>query len=438
MNDFYKNLISKGEKIAVALSGGGDSVALLHFLLDKSRTDGFSVCAVNIEHGIRGEASERDSLFVKELCENLGVELFFYRVDSLFLANKEKISLEQAARALRYEKFRELLQSGKVDKIATAHHERDNAETVLLNLFRGTSLKGAAGIKAHNQGVIRPFLHTSKVEIEKYLAENHLPFVTDETNADTDIKRNYVRHKLLPAAEKLFPEAETAISRFSSLAREEDEYLDALAEKYIFKTKDGFGISLSADAVLLRRAAAAVLKRLGIGKDYTFSHIDSVAELKKKENGARSDLPGECVAAREYDKIVFFKKAGDVFEEKPFVMGSYSFCGNVMLSEKSSLEEFHELCAAEGVYFADADKLGKNAAVRTRREGDVFRKFGGGEKKLKDYYIDKKYPVRLRDELLLIADGEKILFSGLDISDAIRVDKDTVNVIKLTYKPQRS
>lgn len=156
MNDFYKNLIFKGEKIAVAVSGGSDSVALLHFLCERSKTDGFFVCAVNIEHGIRGEDSLKDSAFVKDFCKKLGVELYFYRVDSLAFAEKERISVEQAARILRYQKFRELLESGAVDKLATAHHESDNAETVLLNLFRGASLKGAAGIKPVNERIVRP------------------------------------------------------------------------------------------------------------------------------------------------------------------------------------------------------------------------------------------------------------------------------------------
>ena len=438
MNDFYKNLISAGEKIAVALSGGGDSVALLHFLLEKSKADGFSVCAVNVEHGIRGETSERDSLFVKELCENLKVELFFYRVDSVAYSEKKRNSLEQAARALRYEKFCELIRSGKADKIATAHHARDNAETVLLNLFRGTSLKGAAGIKAQNGGIVRPFLQTSKAEIEEYLAKNHLPFVTDETNADTDIKRNYVRHKLLPAAEALFPEAERALSRFAAIACEEDEYLDGLAARFVLQKGRVFGVITQADGVLLKRAVAIALKRMGIGKDYTFSHIEAVAALKEKENGARADLLNGYTAIREYDKIVIYKNGGDVYEEKPFCAGEYFFCGNLLRAEKSTLAEFEKECGECGVYFADADKIGKNATVRTRRDGDVFCKFGGGEKKLKSYYIDRKYPARLRGQLLLIADGKEILFSGLDVSDKIKVDKSTVNVIKLTYKPQRS
>ena len=438
MNDFYKNLIFKGEKIAVAVSGGSDSVALLHFLCERSKTDGFFVCAVNIEHGIRGEDSLKDSAFVKDFCKKLGVELYFYRVDSLAFAEKERISVEQAARILRYQKFRELLESGAVDKLATAHHESDNAETVLLNLFRGASLKGAAGIKPVNERIVRPFLYTSKREIEEYLHKHALAFVEDKTNGETDILRNYVRHRIMPEIRSAFPDAEGALSRFAALARAEDEFLDSLALPFVGTEGGVAEVKLGGNPVLLKRALALALKETGLRKDYTNKHIEAAAALAQCENGAQADLPCGYVAKREYKKIVIFKKDGDVYEKRPFSYGKFEFCGRILTVEKSSLAEFNGGCGKEGVFFADEDKICKSAVVRTRKEGDVFEKFGGGRKKLKSYYIDLKYPARLRSKLLLIAEGGEILFSGLDVSQKIKVDKSTVNVVKLTYNAQRS
>ena len=157
MNTDLSIFIKQNEIVAVALSGGEDSVALLHFLLSRSSLLGFKVIALNVEHGIRGEDSLSDTNFVKELCRRLNVELICYSVDSLSKAQTDKLSVEQAARALRYECFYRAIAEGKCDKVATAHHRRDNVESVLFNLFRGSGLKGVSGITPCYDGkIIRP------------------------------------------------------------------------------------------------------------------------------------------------------------------------------------------------------------------------------------------------------------------------------------------
>ena len=436
MNDYYARFIGRGDKIAVAVSGGSDSVALLHFLLHKSEKDGFSVSAVNVEHGIRGDRSRRDSAFVKELCEKWGVPLFAFSADAPARAAREKISLEHAAREERYDVFCRLLAEKKADKIATAHHLGDNAETVLFHLLRGASLKGAAGIPPSRDGIIRPFLTTPKAEITDYIRLHNLPYVEDETNEDRKITRNFIRAEVLPRLKEKFPEGERALLRFCEIAREEDAFLDDLASPLTKEEGGAYRIPASAPRVLLRRAALSAMKRLGIRSEYAFAHVESVAALADGGTGARVDLPDGVAAEREYGDIVLFPAREKPFFEAPFAAGVYRCGAGTLTVEPCAVDIARARCGGEGAFYADADKL-SGTLIRTRREGDVFRKFGGGSKKLKDYYIDEKIPRRLRDEMLLIARGKEILFAGTEISRDAKLDERTERAVKITYETQR-
>ena len=187
-----------GKKICVAVSGGVDSVSLLHWLKERATTYGYTLCAVHCEHGIRGEDSLRDARFVREFCDKIGVELYSFSEDCPMRAERDKQSLETAARAFRIECFQRLLTEGKADVIATAHHKNDDAETVLFRLLRGTSLTGVGGISADNGKIIRPFLSWTRVEIEDYAKKNNLDFCVDCTNLELDATRNKLRLQALP------------------------------------------------------------------------------------------------------------------------------------------------------------------------------------------------------------------------------------------------
>ena len=226
--------ITAGETVAVAVSGGQDSMALLHYLYKNASALPFKLACINVEHGIRGESSRSDSAFVKSYCEKIGVPLLSYVVDAKKKAETDKISIETSARILRYECFYDAIETKKCDKIATAHHRKDNYETILLNLFRGTGIKGLIGIKPDDEHkIIRPFLSVTKAEIEDYIKENGVPFVTDETNLSADYTRNALRLNVLPKIEELFPDAENAVTRLAETVKKDEEYLSAQAEKLL-------------------------------------------------------------------------------------------------------------------------------------------------------------------------------------------------------------
>lgn len=433
MNDYYTRFIGRGDKIAVAVSGGRDSVALLHFLLQKSKEGGFTVLALNVEHGIRGETSLRDSAFVKELCSAWHVPLLAFSVDAPARARRDKLSMEQAARAERYRVFDAVLSEKSADKIATAHHLGDNAETVLINLFRGASLKGAAGIPPRRNGIIRPFLTTSREEIDEYVIKNNLPFAEDETNALTEITRNFIRGEVMPRLKDKFPEGERAVMRFCEIAREEDDYLEEQSRALITEGDGAYFLPVTAPKTLLRRAALLAIKQLGITADYGRIHADGVCRLTEAETGACLTLPEGVVARREYDRIALFAERAEPFAERPFAEGVYETQEGVLTIAACPLSE---VAFGDGAFYADADKF-EGAAIRTRREGDVFRKFGGKRKKLKEYFIDEKIPFRLRGGIPLIARGKEILFSGREISEDVKLDERTERALKITYETQR-
>ena len=402
-------------------------MALLHYFYTHASAYGIKICAVNCEHGIRGEASLADSAFVKSLCENWDVPLLEYSADCLALSKERKVSLETAARDFRYECFDRILQDDRADFIATAHHREDNAETVLFNICRGASLTGASGI-SERKGYIRPLLSVAKEDILKYIQENNLSYRQDKTNEDESITRNAVRLKVLPTLERIIPGATSGIVRFSALAKEDDALLYELAKPLLQNFDWGVKVSFSSQKPLFCRACLLALKRLGVEKDYTLAHLELLYALQTAENGARASMPENIIGVREYDGVALYRPQNRIQEEIPFNLGSFTLGKTTVVV--TSCEERRQ---GEGEYL-DLNEIPSTAVFRTRREGDVFTKFGGGSKKLKDYLIDKKIPVRERDELIVLADGKEILaIVGVEISDKVKV-KEKSKIIKLTIQ----
>lgn len=434
------NLFNKGETIAVALSGGKDSVALLYSLLSVKDKLGIIVKAVNIEHGIRGATSKRDSMFVADLCQKLSVPLKTYQLDCVKFSEENRYGIEEGARIARYDCFKSAIGEGFCDKVATAHHLSDSVETLLFNLFRGASLSGMTGIKSerNNGKIIRPFADTPKSEIEKYVADNGLPFVDDETNFESEYSRNYIRNEIMPVVSARFPEAEKSIGRFLKIAESEDDFLEELAKKSLTRDGNAYVISIDTPDCIFARSVVLAMKSLGIAKDYVKLHVDAALSLKNLVNGSKISLPRNVYAAREYDKIAIYKAVkSDGNFEKPFALGYIGGAiGKLSFGEINEKEKnVNELKYGRSLVF-DLNKLPKNAVIRYKRSGDYFKKFGGGRKKLNDYFTDKKIPLRLRDSIPLVcADSEVYIICGIEISDLIKVDKGTEKVVQCTYLP---
>lgn len=410
--------VEKGIKIGVAVSGGVDSMVMLNLLKDA----GAQIVAINIEHGIRGAVSKRDSKFVRNYCKRHEIECLAYNINSPAYAVEKNISVELAARTLRYEIFDKLLADGVVDCIALAHHMNDQVETVLMRIFRGTGIKGARGI-VDREGYIHPMIHFTKTEIREYATMHRIPYKEDATNFDSEYTRNYIRHEVIPHVKIRFPGFEHAVVKFAKACEEVEDYMMGEIDMPIVQ-EDGATLPLSVldyHPALAKKTIAETLRSLGCEKDIESSHLASLLSLKDSPNNARINLPYGYDAYRSYDELRIVKRVESSYYECEFNPSrqyeyqefSYSF------EPTDSIKK--------GLTF-DLDKIPEGALVRTRKAGDKFKRYGGGTKSLGDYLTDKKIPLYLRDKLLVIA-KDSVIYAvlGVEIADEVKIDENTKN-----------
>lgn len=288
-----------GGTVLCAVSGGRDSVCLLHYLCSLARRCGFSVAAGHYNHHMRPTA-QRDEDFVRSLCEQLDVPFYTDGCDVVAAAREAGLGVEEMGRRLRYEFLEQLADRLGAQRIATAHHQADQAETVLLNLLRGTGPEGLGGIPPVRGRLIRPLLNTSREEIERYLEEHGLGHVEDETNESLNFARNRLRHNVMPELEKIHPALRRSIARTAQIVSRENRYLDELAAGYL--PDAGAEVSCaalqSAPEVLRPRMVRLLLERLGTGKkDISAVHLEAVLALSEKGRGMVS-LPGAEAVCR--------------------------------------------------------------------------------------------------------------------------------------------
>ena len=367
-----------------------------------------------------------DADFVREKAKELGVRFYKFRVDAPRIAHEKGISLETAARQARYGVFKSLIQKGVIDKIALAHHMSDQAETILMHIFRGSGIAGAKGMSPISDRVyIRPFLTTSKEEIYQYLDENHLDYVEDSTNDDTSYNRNFVRNVIMKEILSRWPNAIEAIVNFGQAVADDDEFINKqiYAEAIINEDKL-VRIPISYfifDNAIVSRIIFKSVKSIGITKDIEKRHIDLIKKMALEgENGSKLSLPFETVAIKEYDYLTILNKHVEKVQfEAPFKCGEFDLPNG----QKLIVKMVKDFKLEQGQLIIDYRKVPKDAVWRFRQDGDVFTKFGGGTKKLKSYLIDKKVPARLRDSLpVLASDNQIYAIAGVEISELAKVE----------------
>ncbi len=422
-----QKLIKAGDVIGVGVSGGSDSMALLSFLAENQQKYDIEVIAIHVDHGIR-ENSYMDADFVKEKAKELGVRFYKFRIDAPKLAKDKNVSLETAARDGRYGVFNTLLRKGVVDKIALAHHALDQAETILMHIFRGAGVAGAKGMEPIRDHVyIRPMLTTTKEEILNYLSEHQIEYVDDYTNSDTSYNRNYVRNVIMKDILKRWPNAVNAITAFGQSVTDDDEYINShiYADAMMFEDKlvrIPSSYFLYPNSIVTRVIFKA-LKGIGITCDIERKHLRAIKDLAiNGANGNRLYLPFDAIVFKEYDYVTISnRKQEETTLNQPFKCGEFEVAnfGKVNIKRVKSFEP------CEGRLYIDYKKLPKSAVWRFRQDGDMFTKFGGGTKKLKSYFIDKKIPVRQRDNIPVLADGNEVYaIAGVEISEKVKLDEN--------------
>lgn len=438
--DYIKqyDMIKPGEIIGVACSGGRDSICLLHYLNSIKAELDCEVVAINVDHGIR-PTSALDTEFVMQFCKDNQIRAYKFKGEALKVAKEEKLTVEQAARKVRYGVFETVIKKGLVDKIALAHHQNDQAETVLLNIIRGAGLNGARGMEPVRDGVyIRPLLNTPREEIMSYIDEYSLEYVEDETNQDTTYARNYIRNIIMPALRKQFKAVDKNIVNFSKICATDDDYINSQIDLgLLIETKDYTKIPLTyfyQNESIINRVLMRVLARF-THQDIERKHLKMIREFAvEANNGSTINLPMKIKVSKEYEYITIgqFKKKNlegeHVFKKGRTILDGYGTI-RILESKVKTEPKLHQ-------HIIDATKMPAGAVWRYRQEGDIFSPLNmGGTKKLKDYFIDKKVPQRMRDNIPVLAVGNRILLiADIEISDELKVTDDTVRFYKINYE----
>ena len=464
-------MVSPGQRILAAVSGGADSVCLLAVLHALAPEFSFSLEAVHVEHGIRGEESLQDCAYVERLCGKLGVRLTVRHIHVPELARQSGRTEEEEARIQRYRIFEETAEQCGAQRVAVAHHLGDQAETVLWNLIRGSGLRGLRGIlpvrplrdgQAASPLVVRPLLETSREEIEQYLEACGLSYRTDRTNLDKTVTRNKIRHDILPDLIKLNAQAPRHIAQAAEEAAEAEAYLERVtaraAEGCIHCQADGRPVLLLArwqkeEPFIRRRLLRECIRRAsgnGSLKDIGAVHVEALMGLACGGGEKSVRLPGELTAVRSYGQIRFLSGAealsgavlpaagalyaqdarpGERWVEVPFPGRQMVHYGGYCFSLECGCAGESGICIPKKrftkwiAYATIAQKESQKLCFRTRRPGDVLVvRQDGSRKKLSDYLIDEKIPSSLRDRVVLLAIGSEVLWvAGMRISEKARV-----------------
>ncbi len=412
----------KGKTLCVCLSGGADSVSLLRGLLMISDNHGFNLCACHFNHSIRGEEADRDEEFCKSLCADLGIKIYCGRDDVPAYAKLCKMSLEEAARECRYSFFDRILSKKSVDFCVTAHNKNDDAETLLLNLIRGSGSNGASTILPYGENILRPLLNISRDEIEAYLKSIDQEYVTDSTNFSNDYTRNYIRNILIPEIEKLNPSVIDAFSRFTTSSRVDRDYFEAIVS-------DEFDSDLRTlhkavrDRIILKKCRSICGK---VPNFTMMSEIDKALFSDKRCIVSLFDGYEMIVSGGKIDVYTVCNDCIGEVDTCELIIGD-NFCfGNRVnivvasecLAEGEKINKLYTSC------ILSFDNISQSLFVRNRRVGDKIC-INGINKSLKKLFIDKKIPKEYRDIIPIIFDDKGIIYVPfVGVADRAKATKE--------------
>ncbi len=475
--DYVKkyHMIESGDMIVAGISGGADSVCLLFMLLEIRKKIDFKLAVVHVNHGIRKEAGE-DAEYVRGLCTEKKLPFYLTEADVKTYAAEKGLSEEEAGREIRYLAFEEALrkeyvsdcEAKRIDlekslppkaKIAVAHNNNDRAETILFNLFRGTGIKGLAGIRPVNGRIIRPILCMERKEIEGWLSEKGITYCNDCTNEQDIYTRNRIRHHILPFAEKEV--CRGAVSHISKAGEHLLETTDFIERQTMQARerccKKGFDdevkICISAlkqeDEYLQRQILLSALEQISPGrKDITFAHINNMEQLLDKDGSKEIHLPYGIVVCKEYDMVTIRRKASvkdetekqnltDWGQEKylPNESGKMDVPGlGTVEFAIFSYEKSKNIPQKTYTKWFDYDKINQSVLFRKREPGDYLTiNSSMNRKSLQDYLVNQKIPKARRDEMYILADAAHIMWvPGYRISEYYKVTEDTRRVLQVT------
>ncbi len=439
-------MFSPGDRILVAVSGGPDSVCLLHILNRLRKQMNLSLHVAHVNHGIRKRESKREEKFVTQLAGGMGLPITVESLDVPSYARKKKLSVEEAARDMRYRVWDQLAGRLNTKKIALGHTASDQVETVLMHLLRGSGPQGLSGIPPVRESgsavIVRPLMKISREEILRYLKRHNLEFCLDSSNRKTEYFRNKIRLRLLPLLRKNYNRnIEGALLRLSEILKEENAFWERVVERVLREVVSGkagkilidFRRFLRYNVVVQRR----VLHRL-FGGIVSLGRIEAIRNLARKSSQGKRIYLGNRLSVRKEGDFLIFSSSPERKSKKfnyPIRVPGKNEIEGLNLKLDTRIVDVHPVSdrKADTVYF-DVDKIdSRKLILRNRREGDRFKPFGlRGTKKLSDFFIDRKIPRRLRDRIPLLVEGNDILWVvGIRRADKARITEDTRKILEV-------
>ncbi|MBQ0059435.1 MAG: tRNA lysidine(34) synthetase TilS, partial [Lachnospiraceae bacterium] len=449
-------LLSRGDRVLIGLSGGADSVCLLLLLSALKEKYDLYIEACHVHHGIRGQEADQDAIFCRELAERYGVPFLEERVNVPEEAKISHRSEEEEGRYQRYASFEKIMAAHKLNKLALAHHENDLAETVLHNALRGSGVAGLASLKpkrileTSKTVLIRPLLGTTRREIEDYLEAEGICYRMDSTNASDDYLRNKIRHHLMPYLENEINQG--AVRHLAELSDAADEVMSFVASEAARKLKiyvryDDNPVTRchisqaffekEDPAIISEGIRQVILDMAGTRKDISRCHIKMVTQLSGRQTGSCVNLPYGLKAGKTPDGLVLMMGKGMGDEDKlsettlniPGVtkVGSWEFTAEILENTGATYPKNRY------TKWFDYDRMSCNPVIRSRQKGDyLVISAKGSHKSLSDYLINEKVPSYERDGIPMVALGQEICWVvGYRIGESAKVCEETKHIVSL-------
>ncbi|MCX8080397.1 MAG: tRNA lysidine(34) synthetase TilS [Bacteroidia bacterium] len=415
----------KSCRLLIAVSGGSDSMALLHYFLN----EGYDIGAAHVNYGLRGKESDRDEQFVRAYCDEQGVRLFVLDAKGRMLKTS---NLQEHAREIRYNFFYEIARKEKFDFILTAHHAHDNAETLLMNLIRGAGMHGLGGIRPRRDNVVRPFLLLSKEEIHAYLNSNHIPFVEDHSNATLDYTRNLIRHELLPLLEKYNPSVVSHLSKTAFIVNSYLEGNESLWKKNVkkyLKVKAASDIREFLHPKVKKSPSLPLwlyyeaLRPFGINSSVFFDFIQSI-----QNPSGQIFRTGTHTLQTLKNKIIILPLNKKKKKEDVFITEGPEGPWPEFIRAERVIPEHDKLKMNKNTALFPLEKLKFPLYWRRARKGDAFVPFGmKGKKKIADFLKDEGIKAALKSRVWILTDAneEIIWVAGFRTTEHFRIQKGT-------------
>lgn len=437
------NMLSNGETVLVGVSGGPDSVCLLHLLKELSSYLKLTLFAAHLNHCIRAEESDKDEAFVKNLCSDWKIPCITTKIDIPSKSKEIKRGIEETARILRYEFLNSTAKHIGAGKIAVGHNADDRAETVLMNIIRGCGIDGLASIKPINSNIIRPLIDTKRIEIDDYINLNNLPYRVDESNSDTTYSRNKIRHELIPYLKENFnPSIIDSLIRLADISTDTQDFLGFAVDNARLKTMRNNGLDLSQIKDLPQALAMSLIRQIILNNRGNLIDIDleTILNILSVEKDTVITLPGDDWFVHIKDNLLSLKPAK---QNTPKIEYNYQLeiPGQVFIPQANltiSVSVLDELPTnikpdSNTAHF-DLDQINLPLTIRNFKPGDKMSLFGmSGHKKLHDIFIDEKIPNEKRGIIPILCDASQILWvPGIKRSNAAIVGENSNSVIKIS------